>query len=146
MSRWRVLPTGRSLAPVITLSASSGRRQPGRVASREGNSAAESVPSIGDGDPPGVHPVLTRRGGAVSVDVFRWSAVCPSPSIPRLFMLFMLLVDCKFDNYVVPCRIVCMLVLQVHHRYMHRFSARRRGNRGSPRGRPAFMRRSTCRS
>jgi hypothetical protein len=145
MSRWRVLPTGRSLAPVITLPASS-RSPPTGIASREGNSAAESVPSIGDGDPPGVHPVLTRRGGAVSVDVFHWSAVCPSASIPRLFMLFLLLVDRKFDIYVVPCRIVCMLVLQVHHRYMHTFSATCRGNRGSPRGLPAFMRRSTCRS
>src|SRR5580693_1611802 len=97
MSRWRVLPTGRSLAPVITLPASP-RSPPTGIASREGNSAAESVLSIGDRDPPGVHPALTRRGGAGSVDVFRWSTVCPSLSIPRVLTLFMLLVDCKFDN------------------------------------------------
>jgi hypothetical protein len=121
-----VLPTGRSLAPVITLPASS-RSPPTGIVSREGNSAAESVPSIGDGDPPGLHPVLTRRGGAVSVDVFRWSAVCTSPSIPRLFMLFVLLVNSKFDIDVMPCRMVCMLGLQLHHRYMHTFSARCRG-------------------
>jgi hypothetical protein len=57
---------------------------------------------IGGGDPPGVPTRL--RGGAVSVGVFRWSAACSPPNIPRLVMLVILLEDCQFVKpaYAIP--------------------------------------------
>jgi hypothetical protein len=88
-----VVAAGRSLGSVIALPVSS-------QSPRQGNSPAESVPSmVGDGDPAGVHAVLTRPAAALCpVGVFRWSAVCAPPNNPRLLMLCMLLVDHKCEN------------------------------------------------
>ncbi len=112
MSRWRVVSARRSpasarrsLISVITIPASSRSPRSGGIASRQDNSSAESVPSmIGNGDSPGMRPVLTRLGTALRP----WeSSVGPRPALhlsSRVYPCFVMLLedwplleDCQFD-------------------------------------------------
>src|SRR5271166_2150639 len=113
MSRWRVVSARRSPVSarrspvsVITLPVSSRSPRAGGIASRQDNSAAESVPSmIGNGDSPGRRPVLTRLGAALC----RWeSSVGSRPALhlsSRVYPCFVMLLedcplleDCRFDE------------------------------------------------
>ena len=92
MSRWRVLPAGRSLASVIAFPVWSRSPRSGAIVSRQGNSAAESIPSvIGNGDSPDMRPVLTRLGAAPCPSA---SSVGPRPALYTCHPAF---------THVLPC-------------------------------------------
>ena len=118
MSRWRVVSARRSPVSAVVRrlghhpACSSRSPRGGGIASRQDNSAAESVPSmIGNGDSPGMRPVLTRLGAALC----RWeSSVGPRPALhlsSRVYPCFVMLLedcplleDCRFDEnaYTMP--------------------------------------------
>src|SRR5271154_7054966 len=62
-----------------------------------------------DDGPAGYAPrVATPGRDAVSADVFEWSAVCSLFTIPRMLMLCMLLVHCKYGNINFIILSVCL--------------------------------------
>src|SRR5271166_2868605 len=117
MSRWRVVSARRSPASIIAPPVSSRSPHSGAIASRQGNSAAESIPSvIWNGDSLGMRPVLTRLGAALCPSE---SSVGPRPALhlssrvhPRFVMLLAdcpLLEDCRFDEMLYCDKVVCIL-------------------------------------
>ena len=122
----------------------------------------------GDGDPPGwprrrrdpvsrvvrvVAVVLLGAGRALTrLGAARCPSkpsvgprVCSPPSIPRLLMLCVLLVDCKYHDRLHPdYKYVCYSFRCIVGIYTPSHPGAGHGNRGPPTGRLASVRRSTC--